>query len=257
MVNLVVQEREVKKKSALVTFVLLLLLVLLSIFWVVVTNTIPPKDEEKYEVQGRMDFGNLREGSSNINNKQKPAESETQVKTAAAAATSPKPQRNSPDPVITKNEPSEITAPKNEPVQQKSAAPSKKAIDNDALFDKGESGANHGNSNSVGDRGRQDSPVLDPLGSFSWGEGGEGLNGRHFLGAPFPTKHGCQEEGKITFAIVVDPTGRVKNVVTKKYSGQHCLKAFMEKFIREKWKFSPINENKDQVIKVTFQFKLK
>jgi outer membrane biosynthesis protein TonB len=255
MVNLAVQEREIKKKSALFTLALLLLLLLLSIFWVVVTNTIPPKDEEKYEVQGRVDFGNLREGSSNVNNKQKPVDSETPTKTAASSSN--KPQRNSPEPVITKNEPSEITAPKSEPAQQKIAAPSKKAIDQDALFDKGESGANHGNSNNVGDRGRPDSPVLDPHGSFSWGEGSEGLNGRHFLGAPFPSKHGCQEEGKITFAIVVDPIGRVKNVITKKYSGQHCLKAFMERFIREKWKFSPINEEKDQIIKVTFQFKLK
>ncbi|MCS6906042.1 MAG: energy transducer TonB, partial [Bacteroidia bacterium] len=162
-----------------------------------------------------------------------------------------------PEPVITKNEPSELTAPKEQPVKQPATATQKKAIDQEALFEKGEGGSNHGSSKEVGDRGRPDSPVLDPAGSFSWGEGADGLNGRHFLGAPFPSRHGCQEEGKITFAIVVDRTGRVKNVKTLKYSGQHCLKAFTEKFIREKWKFSPIDEDRDQVIKVTFQFKLK
>lgn len=249
-----IDQNRIKQRSRIVTVLFLIMIFLLSYFWVLVRDSIPPKDEIHYEVAGRMDFGNYTEGSSNVNTREAPSAQRQQTSTS-----NPTPQPSSPvqEKVITSEEPSEIEASNQEPQPASKPTPQKK-VNKDALFEKGgESGSNHGDGTDVGNRGRPDSPYLDPNGMYAFGTGGDGLNGRKVLNGEFPKKHHCQEEGKITFAITVAPNGSVINVKAVKFAGQRCLRGFTEDYIRKNWRFSKANFQSNQVMKVTFNFKLK
>lgn len=251
------EEENIKKRSAALTALACLMLGILAVWWVVKRGVTPPEDEPQYVVQGRIDFGNLQEGSMKINNQKPPTEKPKEaepvpVKAPVVKKTPPKAEK-----VVTQKQESKVKAAE-KPVPKADPKPAPKTPEKAAEKpSEGGGGANHGNANNkTGDRGTPKANFVDPQGLFSFGAGeGEGLNGRELLSYARP-KYDAQEEGKLTFQITIAPDGRVVAVKAVNYGGQRNLKEATEAALR-KWKFSPVETKQNQTVKVTFTFKLK
>ncbi len=242
------EERRIKVRSALATFLIVSLLALLSWFWVIMRDTIPPKDENPYEVVGRIDFGNFTSGSQNKNTFSDPGVQETAPpqpqpqETSENIETTPQPSETS---INTSSGPQEETPRQETPEEQ---------IDEEGLFELGES--NEGESpDGIGNEGRPDSPVLDPKGLYSFGDGANGLQGRIPLALPQP-EYTVNKETKITYEFVINPAGNVIKVKPITYSTATELVNAGKRAIY-KWKFNRINSDKNQTARVTITFKLR
>ena len=283
-----------QKISAGITLTTGVALGIMLSLWMLPKFTTPPLLEEKEEifeiVGGGMDYGDFRNGSMNVNNfheasddpKDAPPKAQPQEVKTAQAPSSKAVQTQ--EHIVSTDEPAEVVAPPPAPkptTKQKitqertEPAPVKKetkivkkpkvqsSANSNSLFSSG-GGSNHGNGSGIGNRGTPESKILNSNGLYSFGtgsgngsggEGEGGLNGRRLLYQVAP-QYDSQEEGRIRFKITVSAKGEVKAVKALNYSGQMKLKRAVEESLRQ-WKFSPKDGNEDQVIIVTYTFKLK
>ncbi len=242
------EEQQIKIKSLIYTFLITLVLILLAWFWVIMRDTIPPKDENPYEVVGRVDFGNFTSGSQNKNTFSDPGVQET--------APPQEPTQESTENIETTPQPSEtsVNTSQNTSEETPQKQPQEEQIEEEGLFELGES--NEGdNASGVGNEGRPDSPVLDPNGLYSFGNGENGLQGRVPLSLPAP-EYNVNREAKITYEFVINPAGNVIKVRPVTYSTATELINAGKRAIY-KWKFNRIHSDKNQTAKVTITFKLK
>ncbi|MCZ2357206.1 MAG: energy transducer TonB [Bacteroidia bacterium] len=248
------EERKRKQISLVATSVIMLLLFLLTYFLVIVHGQVPNPEENQWIAAGRIDFGDMTEGSKDINNFFEASETPSENAPSSTAQDDPTPSNNT-EPIISSSEPSEVSAPPAEEKPKKKKVKVKRTAE--TLNDETSGGSNHGNNSSgTGNRGTPNSPVLDPEGLYAWGTGeGDGLNGRVPLALPQP-KYEVDEEAKITFEIVISPDGRVKSVTAKTIgTSPELKKAGMDAI--KKWRFNAIESGKIQKTRVTIRFKLK
>ena len=124
----------------------------------------------------------------------------------------------------------------------------------------GSGGSNSGQTGTVGNVGSPDIKHLDPDGMYDFGAGGGGngggLKGRKPLSLSKP-KYDVQQEGKVTFEFVVDPSGEVVYAKAVPPISKPALAKAGIDAIKNNWKFSKINSDENQTIRVTMTFKLK
>lgn len=253
--NFEAEERERSRKSLLTTIVTMLALLIAAYWWTIVRSEVPNPAENQWIAAGRIDFGNMTEGSQEVNNFLDPSATPSDKLTQAEAAESEPTPSNNEEPEISSPNPSEVSAPPAEEKPQKKKIKKKRTAE--MLDGESNGGSNHGNNHSgTGNRGTPDSPVLDPDGLYAWGTGdGDGLNGRIPLTLPQP-KYEIDEETKITFEIIISPDGRVKSVTAKTLgTSPELKKAGMDAIKR--WRFNAIDSRKNQKTHVTIRFKLK
>lgn len=262
------ESQRIKTKSAIITVTFALLLLLISWIWTFVQTTDPPLFEVLSEGSGGVDFGNWVEGSGDINNFENPSpnlgESKNSENENVTTST-----MNEQTTLSGESEESDVTSP---PVKEEKEI--KKKDENLTTSDKQKerakkentnnqtqstnshtSGSNHGNSDQVGNRGRDDVKILDNEGLYAFGSGDEGLKGRRPISLPKPI-YEVEAEAKITYEFTIAPDGSVKNVKAVTLGSNSELKNAGIKAIY-KWKFEPIEENKYQKTKVSITFKLK
>lgn len=247
------EEQQRSRRSLIATTGIMLALLILTYWWTIIYGEVPNPEENQWLTAGRIDFGDMTEGSQEVNNflapAENPAEEPAQTKTAESTPTSNE------DPLVSSAEPSEVTTPAEEEKPKKKTVKRKRTAE--TLGSESSGGSNHGDKSSgTGNRGTPDSPVLDPAGLYAWGTGeGNGLNGRVPLALPQP-KYEVDEETKITFEITISPDGRVKSVTAKTLGVSPELKKAGIDAIK-KWRFNAIDTGKNQKTRVTIRFKLK
>lgn len=241
------EEKGIRRKSILFTLLILVLIGVLTWFWIAMLAMLPPPEEKEYEIVGAIDFGDLTEGSEEVNTFEPVAE-EANPNPATQTQTTPTEQITTPtEEVITTQQPAET---------QVAAVPEKKKKVIDWSMKSG--GANDGKSNQAGNKGSPDAKELNPDGMFAFGDGSEGLQGRRILAQPKPD-YSTQEDSRITYKIRIAPDGRVVEVIPVTISSAFSLTQAGKDALR-KWKFNDISANpgaKDQTIKVTITFKLR
>ena len=281
------EEQKNERISAVITFIIVLVIIGLMLIWKAWRATVPPPGEV-YEVVGKIDFGDLREGSRNINTLEKSRQDPAPVpqpkakpeKQAEIAETTPQP-----DPVITNPTPNPVKQPDNPPPKEPDPTPPEPAetvvpetkpqpekTPNDTQTENKESdteakpapsnkpsGANQGEKEGEGNKGTPDIKVLDPDGLYSFGEDvGGGASQRRPLSLPKPS-YNVQEEGDIQFEFVIRPNGSVEFVRPKGVATKPGLVAAGKAAIR-KWRFSKLPPNVPQVnqrVSVTIKFRLR
>lgn len=260
--------QRIKTKSAIITITFALLLLLISLVWTFVQTTDPPLFEVLSEGSGGVDFGNWVEGSGDINNFKNPSPNPEEGKNAENERVTSS-INDEQTPLSGQSEESEVTSPpvkeekeikkkdKNLTTSEKQKEIVKNANSNSQAHSTNShsSGSNHGNSDQVGNRGRDDVKILDNEGLYAFGSGDEGLKGRRPISLPKPV-YEVEAEAKITYEFTIAPDGSVKNVKAVTLGSNAELKNAGIKAIY-KWKFEPIEENKFQKTKVTITFKLK
>lgn len=121
-------------------------------------------------------------------------------------------------------------------------------------------GANSGKGGGVGNAGSPDIKNLDPEGMYDFGAGagggGGGLKGRKPISLPKP-KYDAQQEGKVTFDFRVDRNGDVVYARAVAPHSKLALEKAGEEAIKNGWKFSKVNSDEEQMLRVTITFKLK
>ena len=273
-----------------------IMVVLITIFYFVVIITIknPPENADKYEVVGAIDFGNYTNGSGDVNNFSDPSPTPGEGNALASASAASEPDEapaEQPQETETLAQDQEESVPvekkvvKKKTKTQEKAEPKKKkkkkkktqaaepqkaetVLEEDAQTQianhnpdkskpKGKSGgSNEGDAKSgVGNQGRPDSPVLDPNGLYTFGSGGNGLKGRTPISLPKP-EYKVQADAKITFELTIAPSGKVKKVKPVTLSSSSDLKNAGMNAIY-KWRFNAIDDDSDQITRVTITFKLK
>ncbi len=281
------EERKNERISALLTFLITIVLTGITLFWKAYRQT-PPPPGEIYEVVGAIDFGDMKEGSRDINNFEpsrkdpapQPKPPSKPIKQAEVAETTP-----DPDPVITTPEPeTPVTQPEVPPKEKPEPTPPKPAetvqpeekpqpeettndVQNESSDNQPEtkpdpepsnkpSGSNQGNAeDAVGNQGQDAVKKLDPEGLYSFGQGsGGGLSNRIPLALPKPV-YNVQEEGDIKFEFIIRSDGtvafaKVAGVNTKPGLGRAGVDAI------KKWRFSK-SDIQNQRVTVTIKFRLK
>ena len=277
------QEKKDLKNSFFITFLLILFLIPLLIVWNAVMGTIPPPEDEQYEVAGSIDFGNYTEGSKKINNFEAPSETPSEEPEADPEPTpvveeASQPVTNTNEQIITteaeeaetetvsntqpvENPKPSITPKVSEPVKEtpkEKEQPKTETVTETKTVTKPKAqtgGSDHGDSNTPGNRGRDDTQVLDPNGMYTFGEGGNGLHGRKPLDLPNP-RYLVQQEARLKFEFIISPDGTVKYVKPPITSNIGLKKAGMDAIY--KWKFEPVPDGEgDQKTSVSITFKLK
>jgi len=285
------EERKNERVSALITLFITLVLTAGSLVWQAYRQVTPPPGEE-YEIIGAVDFGDLKDGSRQINNLEKAVEDPAPkpqpkaqpIQEAEVAETTP-----TPDPVITTPEPeTPVKQPDNPPRKEPEPTPPKPAetvkpkeepkpqeTTNDTQAETSDSqpqsepdpsptykpsGSNQGNtSGETGNQGTPDIKKLDPDGLYSFGEGiGGGDNQRAPLSLPKPV-YNVQEEGDVQFEFIIRPDGTVAYVKPKGVINKPGLVRIGKEAI-EKWKFTKIPPGKPQSnvrASVTIKFRLR
>jgi len=239
-------EKKIHRKSALYTGLAIALFLLLSWFWFAVRALLAPPEEKQYEIVGSIDFGDLSEGSKEMNTFEPAVKNPSPEKNQAESEPQ---QEDMPeaDPVIVTDAPSETQ------VQASDEKPKKVK---DWTIKSG--GANDGQSNEVGNKGTPDAKVLNPDGMYAFGDGDYGLQGRKVIASVKPV-YNVQDDSRITYEIIIAPNGTVKDVIPKTLTTSSTLTQAGKDALR-KWKFNDISANpaaKDQKLRVTITFKLK
>lgn len=264
------EEQKNAKKSILITAAVFIIAALFLLVWNALLSPVVPIEEELYVTTGRIDFGNWTEGSSNVNNFQDPSPnpSDNPKSQTTPMETQPREAVSQPTQVIgseNANTPNEITKtnsetvndnPSKTPTNTQNPTKTPTTPTKESQFEMSEDedgGSNHGNGDQTGNRGRDDTRVLDPKGAYSWGDGGDGnLNGRTPISLPQP-KYETQADAKLTFEITIAPNGSVKYVKAPMTTYNELADAGKEALY--KWKFNDIGQSgQDQKIKVTIKF---
>lgn len=240
-------ERIIQRKSIAYTFIFFLILFLISWFWFAKLAILPIPEKSKYEVVGSIDFGDMSEGSQDVNTFE-PVVEQANPNPVSQPVQTPIEQIQTPvEEIITTEQPAET---------QVAAVPEKKKKVIDWSMKSG--GANDGKSDKAGNKGSPDAKELNPDGMYAFGNGSEGLQGRRVLAQPKP-EYSSQEDSRITYRIVIAPDGRVVEVIPVTISSAHSLTQAGKEALR-KWKFNDISSNpgaRNQNLKVTITFKLR
>ncbi|MEM8888573.1 MAG: hypothetical protein AAGD28_11375 [Bacteroidota bacterium] len=279
--ELLAQERKNIRVSAVTTTAIMVILALLCLIFTAYRNRVPPPGK-KYEVLGAIDFGDMREGSKNVNTRERsvpdPVENPTPKPTPpqptpqpVEAAPTPPPRVTTPkptpvavpDPPVKKPEP--VEQPKVEKPQEPKPTPkptntqtkpteTKPADKPSTNTDSRPSGSNDGSADSgTGNKGTPNTTVLNKDGLYSFGEGIGGSNGRGILSIRDPD-YKCQEEGTLTFKFQIMPNGSVGRVF-RPISNKRCLVQIGMAAIRG-WKFTSSPGAGVLETNVTIRFKL-
>lgn len=244
--DLAKEEREIQRKSVLYTALIMFLFGVLCWFWFAALAQLLPPEEKQYEIVGSIDFGDLSEGSQEVNNF---------LPTTDNASDNP-PSEVSPVPVEAQQPTEEVIATDQAAETQVAPVVEKKKKKLDWAIKSG--GANDGESDKTGNKGSPDAAVLNPDGMYAFGSGSEGLQGRRILAQPKPV-YTTQEDSRIIYEIVISPNGNVKEVIPKTLTSASSLTQAGKDALR-KWKFNDISSNpaaREQRLKVTITFKLK
>jgi len=281
------EERKNERISALLTLLITMVLASATLFWKAYRQT-PPPPGEVYEVVGAIDFGDMKQGSRQINNFEparkdpapRPKPPSRPIEQAEVSETTPEP-----DPIVTTPEPeTPVTQPEKPPKEEPDPTPPKPAetvrpeekpqpeeTPNDIPEKTSDtqtetqpdpepsdkpSGSNQGNEeDAVGNQGQDAVKKLDPDGLYSFGQGaGGGLSNRIPLSLPKPV-YNVQEEGDIKFEFIIRPDGtvayaKVVGVNTKPGLARAGIDAI------KKWRFSK-SDVPNQRVTVTIKFRLK
>lgn len=244
------EQKKIRQRSLIITGAVLLAIILLSLLVVLTRNTIPPMDENQYTVAGSVDFGDYSQGSADINNRQQPSPNPNPNQNQQQQTESPSSQEES---ALTSDQPSEVS--RSESATDQTTQPSDQ-IDNPLTFDNWGGGSNDGNSNQFGDAGTPGAPLSDGNG-LNWGDGEFGAKGRKLLNNYQRPVYDVNEEGYITFELEILPSGTVRNVRVIN-SQSRCLCPTMQRRAIAKLKklrFSPVNDNRVQTLRVTHTFR--
>jgi len=285
-------ERKNERFAAILTTIIMVVILLLAFLMLLeLYRDIQIGEGDKYEVVGSIDFGDYSNGSKRVNTYAPPVENPTPVENpqptpqqpsptpteTAPAPSEAAPAETNPTPsdVVTTTRPTETTTPPaTEQPQENPSTPqntqtesSNTNTDNssDAQAEQEQEegldfsmggGSNEGDANEgTGNQGTPNTQILDPDGLYSFAQSGPGaLKGRKPLSLPKP-EYSSQEEGKITFKIIIGPDGSVlfaspDGPVAPGMSS--LVKAGRSALMR--WKFS---RGTRQEVKVTITFKLR
>lgn len=246
MPKLAEEEKQIQRKSMLYTFIILFFFILISWFWFALRGLYPPVEREKYEIVGAIDFGDLSEGSQDVNTFEKPSERPSPDKPVEEMS-EPQPDQPVQEEIISTEQPSETQV-------QTTVDKPKKVID----WNIKSGGANDGKSDKAGNKGSPDAAVLNPDGMYAFGDGDYGLMGRKVIQSQKPI-YNVQDDSRITYELVIAPNGTVKDVIPRTLSTSSALTQSGKDALR-KWKFNDISSHpnaKDQRLRVTITFKLK
>jgi len=112
--ELLAQERKNIRFSAVSTTVIMLILALLCLIFTAYRNRVPPPGK-KYEVLGAIDFGDMREGSKNVNTRERSVPDPAEVPTPKPTPPQPTPQpveaAPTPAPKVTTTKPTPVSVP--------------------------------------------------------------------------------------------------------------------------------------------------
>lgn len=264
------EEQKNGRKAIFITFGILLVAFLVGMIWNALISPVVPMVEEQYITTGRIDFGNWTEGSANVNNFQDPSPNpsdnpksnttpmETQPREAVSQNTQVIASENANTPnVVDKSNSETVNDNPNNSQTNTQTTPTKPTTPTKEsqfeMSDDEDGGSNHGSGNTTGNRGRDDTRVLDPNGAYSFGDDGNGsLNGRIPITLPQP-RYTAQQDAKLTFDITIAPNGTVKYVKPQMTTYNELADAGKEAIY--KWKFNDIGNNgQDQKIRVTIKF---
>ena len=244
--RLAAEEKQIRQKSLLITVLILLFLILISWFWFALRGLYPPVEREKYEIVGAIDFGDLSEGSQDVNTFEKSTDQPSPDKPVEAKA-EPTPDQPVQEEIISTDQPAETQV-------QTSVEKPKKVID----WNIKSGGANDGKSDKTGNKGSPNATVLNPDGMYAFGDGDYGLMGRKVISSQKPI-YQVQDDSRITYELVISPNGTVKDVIPRTLSTSSALTQAGKDALR-KWKFNDISSNpnaREQRLRVTITFKLK
>ena len=252
------QERRAFKLAVLITAIIISLMVIVSMVWDALPWFYPKPEEKVYTAVGKIDFGNQTEGSSNVNNFMDPSPVPAD-KPKTEPKKNPEPVENSApksDPILTKPDPSEVKANPTSSSTDGSGTQTTTSENNSSeeldAYDPG--GSNHGDGSDVGNRGTNVN-VLDPDGTYGFGDGGNGLGNRKALDLPKP-RYTSQEEGRVTFVFTIAPNGSVRTVRALPSPFRDLKRAGIQAI--RKWKFEPKDPSYgDQEVTVAINFRLK
>ncbi|MGQ9864571.1 MAG: TonB family protein [Bacteroidia bacterium] len=190
-------------------------------------GTIPPEDEVVYVLPGYV-------GSS------MPV-SQSASRSADNGATAPTPTLPEPRPQKAPPTPTTETSDASQDEQGKEAQDEEVEEEElpEALYEKGEEA-------SAAEQGQA---------TFFWGEGEEGLQGRIPLRI-VPPEYLSEREAKIRFEMLVDASGKVKQVRALTPGAPAALRTAGIQAIQQ-WKFNPLPGGPDQRIVVTMVFRLR
>jgi len=245
------EERRVKQRSRLYTGIVLVLFLAFLLLYPLIRDTVPPAGENQYTTIGRVDFGNLTEGSGEVNTTDPPANSpaEAQPQPQPTQETQPTTPTTNQDDVVTTERPSPTQTQSSQPTPTQPAEP-RDQVDNPMLFDGG--GSNDGNSNQIGNEGQPGSQLSDGNGLF-WGDGdgAAGLGGRRLLNRFDRPPYDVPEEGKVTFELTVAPNGQVTNVKRRRLCKCPVMIPRIEKKLYE-LRFNPVPGGRTEVYTVSY-----
>lgn len=283
------QERRHKRISGAITTTLMLVFLLISLIWTASRERIAPPGGD-YETLGAIDFGNLTQGSRQVNNFEAPVEDPAEapqpeaarpIETEQISETTPQPVEEvtteapspvtKPKPVETKNDPipkptttvkPTETKPKEPETQNDTGTASTSSQSNTEPTTPSDkpSGSNHGTATSgTGNAGTPDVKTLDPSGLYTFGSGGDGgLKGRSALTLPYPS-YTVQEEGELTFEFYIRRDGSVAHVKLIGLTDKPGLKRAGMDAIK-KWRFTSVTSSQAPdltPVRVKIRFRLK
>lgn len=284
------EKRNTRISAGITSFIMVVLLLLAFLMLLDLYRDTKIGEGDNFEVVGSIDFGNYTNGSKRVNTfdppvnnpstveNPKPTESKpapSNTTTTTPSQSKPAESKPTPSDVVTTNKPTPNTTPpvndkpKDKPndteatnnettanTSDNSSTTNNQEAEDDGLdFDMG-GGSNEGDAEEgTGNQGTPNTEILDPDGLYSFAESGPGsLKGRTPLSLPAPT-YNTQQEGKITFKIIISPDG---SVLFASPAGpvppntESLIKAGRSALMR--WKFS---RGTRQEVQVTITFKLK
>jgi hypothetical protein len=250
-------EAKDQRKSAMITSAFALLLLLASLFWTAMAGVIPPVGQPSWKTIGMIsDFGNLTEGSSNVDNFQPP--SPTPADRPKVDQSNPSVKSNptpSPKVVESSTQSNQTVAPSNTNTQttnnNSTTQTNNTATNNSTKSQNG--GSNDGQGKTPGNFGNPNSKTLDGNGMFDFGPGIGGTAGRKPVKLDLP-KYNVQQEAKIKFNFIILPDGKVAFV--KSEATPYPDLARVGKEAIERWRFSEVDENEGNLktsVVITFR----
>lgn len=254
-------EKKDQIKSYGITVGVIAILAALSLIWVAAIGRVPLIEEPEWKTIGLLaDFGNMVEGSSNVNNFEDPsptpADRPKAVSSGGQTTSQPTKSDNSNNETLTQStEETGVTAPaKSDDNKNQSSTPTNNADNKNGSQNAAPGGSNDGNGNQIGNKGHPDAKVLNADGRFAFGDGIGGAGGRKPLKLDLPS-YTVQQEAKITFAIIIDPSGSV--VFAKAEPTPYTDLARIGTDAIKKWRFNEVDDSQGNLkTTVTIKFRL-
>lgn len=274
MKELLERQKEDERKNVFialgVTGLISGLLLVFSLFWLAVSGQIPEIDQPIWKTIAFLpaaDYGTDNNGRKEVNNFERPSETPAdrpKTQPTANNNANPEPVKSSPSPNHESNTNSEQSVnssptPSKDNTQSTNNNINSNPSENNTPKENNVSptkantgGSDDGNTNTLGNHGNPKAQVLNPNGSFEFGNGIGGPGGR----MPVKTDlkgYNMQMEEKIRFDIIVAPSGEV--IYCKAKYALHPELAAIGKENIMKWKFSEGEENLKTFVVVSFRLK--